>query len=77
VNGIQCPHWNRKRLQRPRQHWPDHFNHRNPVNQIPNRVAMRIGNFTGNSAFFGLRRALWGMKKPCAADTSVQIPYEN
>jgi hypothetical protein len=33
---------NRKWLQRPRQHWPDHFDHRDPANQIPNRVAMRI-----------------------------------
>jgi len=42
VNSIQCPHGNREWLHGARQHWPDHFNHRNAANQIPCGVAMRI-----------------------------------
>jgi hypothetical protein len=42
VNGIQCPHRNGKRMQGPREHRSDHFDHRNSANQTPHRVAMRI-----------------------------------
>ena len=42
VNGIQCPHRNRKWLQRARQHWPNHFNHRHSTDQITDCIAMRI-----------------------------------